>query len=255
MQPLSLKKSFLYALIGSVGLSALLGILAIAIGDFGEFEVRVLLTSLTISGASLCGLSCGAALETGRARVLPLSGIALAALAALLVVAGIWSEFRSDLYWKSTATVSILAVACSHMALLLLARLAPQYAWAKWTAGLAVFSVVMILSAMLWGDVDEDPMFRLLGVAAILDGAITILIPILHRLSRADVAFLSGPGGASLLELDREINRLRSRLAELEQARQQMAPAEPTQYAEIQRRNVPSSSRDSTARVSARYGG
>jgi hypothetical protein len=218
----------------------------------------VLLTSLTISGASLCGLSCGAALESGRARALPISGIALAALAALLVIAGIWSEFSFDVYWKSTATVSILAVACSHMALLLLARLAPQHAWAKWTAGLAVFSVVMILSVMLWGDVDEEPMFRLLGVAAILDGAVTILIPILHRLSRADVAFRSGPGGASLLELDREIDRLRSRLAELEQARQQVTSVKSTQFrdAEIQHRNVTSTtSGDFTARVFARCGG
>lgn len=235
MQALPLKKSFLYILIGSVGLSALLGILAVLIGDFGEFEVRVLLTSLTISAASLCGLSCGAALEAGRARGLPISGIALAVLAALMVIVGIWGEFHPDVYWKSTATVSIFAIACSHMALLLLSRLAPRYAWANWAGGIAVFSVVIILSVMLWGDVDEEPLFRLLGVAAILDGAITILIPILHRLSRADVALHSTSGNANLSEIDREISRLQSRLAQLEQARRQLVSPEHTPSNEVQR--------------------
>ena len=41
-QPFAVKKAFLYALIGSVVLGALLGILTILSGRFGWLEVRVL---------------------------------------------------------------------------------------------------------------------------------------------------------------------------------------------------------------------
>ena len=58
-QGFPVKKAFLYALIGSVVLSALLGIGAILSGRFGWFEIRILLTTITISVASICGLACG----------------------------------------------------------------------------------------------------------------------------------------------------------------------------------------------------
>ncbi len=217
---ISLKKWFLYALICSVAVSALLGMLAILIGDFGEIEVRVLLTSLTISGASLCGLSSGAALEAKRARGLPVCGIGLAVVAAVIVIFGIWTEVQSDEFWKTTLTIAVFAAACSHMALLLLARLAPRYAWSLWAATAAVFGVAVIVTVMMWAEVHEETMFRFLGVAAILDGAITILIPIFHRLSRGDVEIPASVADApTLSEIDREISQLRSRLEDLEQLR------------------------------------
>ena len=115
MSSLGLKKSFLYALIGSIGLSAVLGIFAMLMGEFGEFEIKVLLTSLTISGASLCGVCCGAALEAKRARLVPTAGMGLALLSAVLIISGLWTESASETYWKTTATITIAAVACSHL--------------------------------------------------------------------------------------------------------------------------------------------
>jgi hypothetical protein len=221
MQQLSLKKSFLYVLIGSVAVSALLGILAILIGDFGKFEVRILLTSLTISAASLCGLSCGAALEAQRGQVIPWAGIGLAVVGAVLVISGLWVEPHSDDYWKTAATVSIFAVACSHASLLLLARLAPRFAWSLWTAIALIFAVALLLSGAIWLDLDEEPMFRILGVVAVLDGAFTILVPIFHRLTRGDVEPEHAP--PSLEEIDAEIAELRERLEELERLKRRIS--------------------------------
>lgn len=218
----SLKKTFLYILIGSVALSALLGILAILVGDFGEFELKVLFTSLTISGASLCGLCCGAALDARRARILPIIGIGLALASAVLVTVAIWAEFGSGTYWKTAATATIAAVSCSHLSLLLVARLASRFAWAMWAAYAAVGVVALILTSLLWGHFNEDPIFRILGVAAILDGALTVLIPILHRLSGPDIERHSDSAAVRLAEIDQEITRLHSRLDELERLRQQL---------------------------------
>jgi hypothetical protein len=212
LKKLPLKKVFLQLLIASIAVSALLGILAILIGNFGEFETRVLLTTLTISAASLCGLCCGAAIEIRGQKVLPLAGIFTAIVAAILVIVGIWTEPSSEAFWKFTATAAIFAVALSHLSLLTLARLSAKYAWAMPAAYGLVFAVAFLLTGMLWGEWSGDLTARLIGVAGILDGAITILIPIFHRLSQDD---RQTPGGPNLEELDREIAQLENRLQDL----------------------------------------
>lgn len=216
------RRWFLYALVASIGLSAALGSAVILIGQFRELEVKILLSSLTISGASLCGVCCGAALEAGRVRPAAAAGIALSLLSGCLVVGGLWGEAGSANYWKTTATFVIGAVAASHLSVLMLARLAPRYLWALWFAHGAILAVALILVAMLWLDLDEGPAFRWLGVAAVLDGAVTILIPILHRLSRSDLASSDDAIRPELADIDRQIAALQTQLRDLEAARQQL---------------------------------
>ncbi len=61
-----LEKWALKVLIVSVGTSALLGVIALLTGEFGESQVKVLFTAMTVAGASIIGLACGAALELGE---------------------------------------------------------------------------------------------------------------------------------------------------------------------------------------------
>ena len=74
-QPFQLKRLFLYLLIASVCLSAILGIAALLSGSFGWVQVRILLTTVVLTGASICGLGCGALWERGRLRPLLQSAI------------------------------------------------------------------------------------------------------------------------------------------------------------------------------------
>jgi uncharacterized membrane protein len=164
-------------------------------------------------------------LEARRPRLVPIAGIGLAVFSAVLIIAGLWTETGSEWFWKSAATLAIAAIACSHLAVLMLARLAPRFAWAPWFAHLAILSVALILTAMLWVDLDDGPWFRWLGVAAILDGAITILVPILHRLSRNDPGRSVHSAEPDLADIERQIETLRARLLELQQTRQQMLAA------------------------------
>jgi len=73
VQSLNLKKFFLYLSIGSVALSAVIGIGVILLGNFGEFETKVLLTTMTVTITSILGLACGSYLETGRGKIVPLA--------------------------------------------------------------------------------------------------------------------------------------------------------------------------------------
>ncbi len=224
---LSLKKLSLQVLIGSVAVSALLGIFAILSGDFGWIEVRILLTTLTVSAASLCCLSCGALIEARGTRGLPHAGVGLSLVAALLVVGGIWTESDSEFLWKTAVTTATFAVATAHVSLLLLARLAPRFAWARWAAFLVVYGVAAVVTAMVVFEVHDEWMFRLLGVLAILDAAVTIVVPVLHRLSSDDMA----NADEAVAAIDAEIERLRGRIDELERRRARIAggdaPPEP----------------------------
>jgi hypothetical protein len=221
-QGFPLKKAFLYALIGSVGLSALLGILAILSGSYGWFEIRILLTTATIAAASICGLACGAYLATKRGQALPIAGVGLSLLAAVMIIAGMWIEMNSEVYWKVAASASVFSVAFAHLALLSMARLAEWFRWSLVAAYVAILGVASLIVLMILGQSNGSGMFQLLGVAAIIDAAITIVIPILHRLSKAEVAEgKESPSSAMLGDIDAEIAKLRERIVELERMKQQ----------------------------------
>src|SRR5688572_28658985 len=99
---MSPKKIALWFLIVSVALSAALGIVAILSGKFGDFEGRVILTTITISAASICALAAGALFESRTARTLPGLAVAFAVFAASLIIIGVWGRISGDEYWKST---------------------------------------------------------------------------------------------------------------------------------------------------------
>ena len=146
---MSPKKLALWFLIVSVALSAAFGIITIITGTFGDFEGRMILTTITISAASMCALAAGAFWENRGARTLPGITVAFAILAAVLIIIGIWGRFSWDEYWKSTASVGVLAIASSQACLICLARLAPRFAWTQTVALIAIsFLALSILLAI-----------------------------------------------------------------------------------------------------------
>ena len=210
MENLNLKKFFLYLLIASVALSALIGIGVILFGNFGDFEIKILLTTLTVIVTSIMGLACGAFLESGRARALPVCGIIFAVTAAAMWMIVIWhSPSQNEAFGKTLMSVTLFAAACSHLSLLSLARLDTRFRWSNYAAHAAVWSLTAILFYLIWFEknFDGDWIPRSLGVLSIIVAALTIVTPILHKLSSQT------PKAA---EIDAEIERLRRRIAELE---------------------------------------
>ena len=183
---MSPKKVALWFLIVSVALSAALGILAILTGNFGDFEMRIILTTLTISAASIGALAAGALWEGRGQKELPLLGIALAVLAALLIISGIWIEPHSEQYWKFTASTGVLAAATTHACLLSLAKLAQRFAWARLVTLTAVYTLAVLIVMTIYFEPSGDLSFRLIGTVSIVVAALTIMTPIFHRLSRDD---------------------------------------------------------------------
>lgn len=192
---MSPKKVALWFLIVSVALSAALGILAILTGNFGDFEMRIILTTLTISAASIGALAAGALWEGRGQKELPLLGVVLAVVAALLIITGIWFEPHSDQYWKFTASTGVLAAATSHACLLSLAKLAPRFAWARLVTLTAVYALAVLIVMTIYFEPTGDMGLRIIGTTSIVVAALTIMTPIFHRLSRDDFSGADGKDG------------------------------------------------------------
>jgi len=214
---MNLRRLFLYLLIASVSLSALIGIGVILFGNFGALELRVVFTTLTITVTSIFGLACGAYLETGRAKYLPIVGIALSVVSALMCFLIIWDLLDdSKIFIKAFVTCTLLALSCSYVSLLSLARLDARYSWTRIAAVICVVLLVAILLFILWFEPegDSDLIYRILGVLGILLTAITVVTPILHKLSST---------GSDIEKLDNEIAALESRLNSLRAEREKLA--------------------------------
>jgi hypothetical protein len=190
---MSLKKVALWFLIVSVAISAALGIIALLTGTFGDFQMRIVLTTLTISAASIGALASGALWEGRGNRGLPIVGIALSLLSAFLLITGIWLDNSlGEGYWKFTASTSVLAAATTHACLLSLAKLSRRFGWAKAANLIAVFILAVLIIMMIYSKSDSDLGFRLIGTASIIVAALTIMTPIFHRLSRDDFRGVGG---------------------------------------------------------------
>lgn len=208
------KTVFLYLFIASVSLSALVGIGVILFGNFGDLEIRVLLTTLTITVTSILGLACGAYLERKHGQ-LPVAGIIFAVISAMLWLIVIW--YRGEpkhWYMKTTVTVTILAYACSHLSLLSLARLEKRFAWAHKTAYFLIWSLAGFTIFLVWAEPHkyQDLIARTMGVLAILVAAVTIVTPVFHKLSAVQT-------GA---DIEEEIERLKLRIQDLEAKKAQI---------------------------------
>ena len=217
MNNINLRRVFLYTLIGSVAVSALIGIGVILFGSFGEFETKVLLTALTVTATSILGMACGAYLETGRGRIVPVVGIVLALVSAVLWMFTIWQWQALPHYLiRSMMSATVLSTAFALVSLLSLARLDRRFAWSRWAVYISVGLLSAILTWLIWQPLDTvDPdISRLIGVLSIIVAALTVVTPIFHKLS----------GGVPSVErIDEEIARLRARIAELEGERERIA--------------------------------
>lgn len=204
-----------------------MGIWAILSGDV---EYRVLGTTLTIVGTSILGLACGAFLENPRSQkfpliAIPVVGIILSVLSALITIWLIWmkTNWSDEVLFKTLAVSSIFAFALSHLSLLSVAQLSRRFRWSLITAFVVIFALASIISFII---VFEPPsesgiVLRLIGVLAVIDAALTVMIPIFHRLSRTE--FVDIP---SVAEIEAKIAGLKAQITRLEKQKEDVLRAE-----------------------------
>jgi hypothetical protein len=183
----SVRKGFLYSFIVFLAISALLAITSVLFGKFGEFEIKVLVTTSVIAVASICSLCCSAYTSRSQNALPGIAGISVAGVSAAMLIIGVWTEMDSEGYWKTTAILSVFAIAFAHSLALLAVRLRPTHSWLQLGTAINIFALAAIISGMIVGEIDDEGVFKFVAVLAILAALETLVIPILGGLAKAEL--------------------------------------------------------------------
>lgn len=181
--PSNPKQAALYSLIASLTLSGLIGIVTLLIGQFDDLQVKVLFSSLTISGGSILALACGAAFEKNIDRKASRVGIGFACVATALLLIGIWTDPSADEYWRTTGSVCVLSTAFALHSLLSIAKVAPRFAWIRPASVAAIAILTGLILVIIWLEPRGDLIIRLTGIASIAVTVLTVITPVLHYIS------------------------------------------------------------------------
>ncbi|MBC8281989.1 MAG: hypothetical protein H8E48_14490 [Chloroflexi bacterium] len=96
--------------------SVLIVIAIVVIGEYTKTRGRFLLSALMIEGYFFCGLGPVWAWERRPESAVSKIAFGFAGFALLLLLIGLWGTPNSDAFWKSTAIVTVLALALAYLA-------------------------------------------------------------------------------------------------------------------------------------------
>jgi hypothetical protein len=177
------KRTGLQVLIVSVVVSAALAIFSLLRGEFSDTDGRILLTTLSIAAASVLTLSNGIALEQGRSRPLATLAIIVSVAGFGLLVVTIWNSFDLDDLVKTAASTIFVGVTLTHWSLVSIARIPARFRLLQVAAFPLSGVLATFLIAAVWERVEGSQTAQIASVIAILTVAITIILPVLQRLS------------------------------------------------------------------------
>jgi hypothetical protein len=203
MNTKSLYKAALWTLIGSVAISAVLGIIALLLRELDEWGARTLGTTLLVSATALLIMANSAAIEK-RPRgyvYLSLAGLSMAVVALPIFLVALWTENPADALWKTAVTIEIGSIVAAHSALLTLWRLPSKYQLLLPLATAFAVAIGVLISIMIWAEDSGEGQWRLIGTLAILMMAVTIIVPVIPRLVALDAqetGVLPGVGSYTL---------------------------------------------------------
>jgi hypothetical protein len=184
-----IKKYFLIALVVSLTISAIIGIFVFLLGNFGELEMRILLTTLSIVLFSLAALCDSALYDKGRFKAFAVVGIVIGAIAFFYSLGLIWEVFEldSEWVWKTFITFIVISVMIAHISLMfLIDNRNTLVRISLWATILFTSTVALMILLGIYEVVEfEEFYFRLFGVFVILDALGTLVTPILNKVVKS----------------------------------------------------------------------
>lgn len=184
----------IWTVIVSLVLTALIGIYTIVVGEFGETQSKVMLTTLAVAAFSILAL-CHLAVFGRDVKVFGWIGIGTSGIALGLAATLIWWNYAdytyqpSDLYMnlmKSFAITSLVAVSLAHANLMLLLQNSPLR-WLRSALSVALVFIAIVPTLVLPVILTDgsfppqsfqDVYWRFFGVILILDALATIALPV-----------------------------------------------------------------------------
>lgn len=185
------KRSFLIALVTSLVVSAIAGIIIFLLGNFDDLEVKILFTTLVIGIFSLTGLVNASLLDkTQLIKIFGYYSLLISVFTALLLLFILWTDSVDQ--DQMAIDFSIASLSSTHISLLL--GISVPNGLIKFCRILTIFFIIVVagLLVYLYNSSDSIDIFgfntfyyRILGVFAILDALGTITIPILNKINKS----------------------------------------------------------------------
>ncbi len=179
-----IRKLFLRVFLGFLVLTALIAIIAVLRGEFGEFQVKILVTSATISVASICSMSCISFVERKQLPALGLTGVVFSIAATLMTIVAMWGELDGRNTVQTIMSLWIISVAFAHGFLLSLPVLDEKGRWTQPASSVSITLLAIMLVSLIWGDFRSEIFFRVLAVVSIVVGLLTLVVPLLMKLRK-----------------------------------------------------------------------
>jgi hypothetical protein len=183
---MSARRLLLLAVVTALSLTALIAILALLTGSFGETQGKILATTGGFALASLFAMRGTILLDQGRHRDLGWTVVALSALAFLLEVKVVWiDDGGSEVTWKALAITAGFAGALGQIATSLARRRPsdpPSLRPLSWAAGACALTVEALIAFAAIEEVDDGDYYRFLGAVFILDVLLVALEAVVRRL-------------------------------------------------------------------------
>jgi hypothetical protein len=178
-----LKNIFLGTILTALILGALIGISIFIFGEFGDVEIRILITTLSLGGFSLTGLCCSTIYDYPSFHTLSLSGIAVSVLSFIVSLAGIWELSTSEWTFGVVFSLVILSVTFAHISLMMPAEAGTNYKpiILYTTLGCIIIVAGMLMWAALNDFENSTSYFSILGVFAFFDLLGTFLMPLVGK--------------------------------------------------------------------------
>ena len=155
----SLYRVALWVLIGSVAISAVLGIIALLSNDFGA---RTLGMPLFVSAAALLVMSNSAVIEEKPKGYFYLSiiGLVMALVALPILLTALWVDAAEigpgGTLWNTGASLEIASLVTAHSALATLWRLPSRYRFMVPIATAIALALGSLIVSMIWTGMGGD---------------------------------------------------------------------------------------------------
>lgn len=178
------------AVIVSLSITAVVGIVSLLTGEFGELQSRVLGTTSLVGAFSVLAL-CHLAVAGRPVRVVGFAGLALSAVALLFGLLLIWGDGFDWQAFEWFAVFAVFAVSLAHANLLLLLagrrQVAVRTMLVITLAAIACVALGIVMPLITDGRFpgdDFESYWRLFGVIAIVDVLGTIVLPVVAAVLR-----------------------------------------------------------------------
>lgn len=182
-----LQRSFLRIAIAFLAVTAMVALLSVLTGTMGELQARILGSTTTISLGFVTAMACATYRERGNRPRLGELGIACSAVAATLVLVGIWADIRpshSVAYWKCVFVALASALAFALGQLLCIPSLDREHRWTQNTAVAAIVALTTLGTLAVVAEIRDEWLARLLMALAIVVALFTLVVPILAKLKK-----------------------------------------------------------------------